>query len=68
MKTTIAVGSSAHPEYIDVDERRGGIIVFMNRTTTGSREAIAEDVAFDEARIGARSHGVCSSGCVLIGS
>lgn len=67
MKTTIAVEPAAHPEHIDVDERGGGIIVFMNRMTVGSREEVAEDVAFDEDRIGLKRHGVCSSSCVLSG-
>ena len=41
----------AHPEHIDIEERREGIIAFIDRVTPDGREAIADDVEFDSDRI-----------------
>ncbi|ABE65054.1 hypothetical protein Nham_4472 (plasmid) [Nitrobacter hamburgensis X14] len=46
-----AMDSTAQPEHIDVDERREGIIAFIDRITPGGREVVIEDVAFDDDRI-----------------
>lgn len=43
--------SRAQPEAIDTDERREGVIAFIDRISPGERKAIAEDVAFDDDRI-----------------
>jgi hypothetical protein len=48
------IESSANPEYIDTEERREGIIVFIDRITRDDRHTVIEDVAFDDDRI----HGV----------
>lgn len=47
----IAMGSMAHPEHVEIEERREGIIAFIDRLTPDGREAIIEDVAFDDDRI-----------------
>lgn len=49
-----AMESDAHPEHIAIEERREGIIVFIDRITPDGRCAVIEDVAFDDDRI----HGV----------
>ncbi|MGY4752596.1 hypothetical protein ACVNHC_22270 [Pannonibacter sp. Q-1] len=41
----------AHPEHIDIEERREGIIAFIDRVTPDGREAIVDDVEFDSDRI-----------------
>ena len=46
-----AMESRAHPEAIDTDERRQGVIAYIDRLDPGDRKAIAEDVAFDDDRI-----------------
>lgn len=43
-----AMTSMAHPEHIDLDERRGGVIAFIDRVTPNGRQAVIEDVAFDD--------------------
>lgn len=43
--------SVARLEHIDIDGRREGIIVFIDRVTPDGREAIADDVEFDSDRI-----------------
>ena len=43
--------SSAYPEHIELEERRGGIIAFIDRITPAGRDAAIEDVAFDDDRI-----------------
>jgi hypothetical protein len=48
---TALMDSRAQPEAIDMDERREGIIAFIDRVSSGERQAIAEDVAFDDDRI-----------------
>ncbi|MFD1911820.1 hypothetical protein [Halodurantibacterium flavum] len=47
----IAMQSTAHPEHIDLDERREGIVAWIDRITPDGREAVADDVAFDDDRI-----------------
>ena len=39
------MGSGAHPEHIEISERRDGIIAFIDRITP-DRQAVIEDVAF----------------------
>jgi hypothetical protein len=46
-----AMESRAHPEAIDTDERREGIIAYIDRLGPNRREAIAEGVAFDDDNI-----------------
>ncbi|PWB80696.1 MAG: hypothetical protein C3F11_17260 [Methylocystaceae bacterium] len=48
---TIAMESTAYPEHIDTDERRRGIIAFIDRLTPDSREAVIEHVEFDDDRL-----------------
>jgi len=40
--------SRAYPETINTDERRQGIIAYVDRISPGDRRSIAEDVAFDD--------------------
>lgn len=46
-----AMESTAPPEHIEIAQRREGIIVFIDRVTPDGREAVIEDVAFDDDRI-----------------
>jgi hypothetical protein len=46
-----AMESMAYPEHIDIDERREGVIAFIDRVTPDGRHAVIEDVAFDDDRI-----------------
>ena len=46
-----AMESSGYPEHIEIEERREGIIAFIDRITPAGREAVIEDVAFDDDRI-----------------
>lgn len=48
---TTAMASTAHPEHVDFDERREGVIAFIDRVTPDGHEPVLEDVAFDEDRI-----------------
>lgn len=41
----------ASPEHIDLDARREGIIAFIDRIAPNGREAVVEDVEFDDDRI-----------------
>ncbi len=43
--------SDAHPEHIDIEERREGIIVFIDRIAPDGRYAVIKDVTFDDDRI-----------------
>lgn len=43
--------SMAHPEHVDFDERREGVIAFIDRVGSHGRQVVAEDVAFDESHI-----------------
>lgn len=43
--------SMARLEHIDIEERREGIIAFIDRVTPDGREAIVDDVEFDSGRI-----------------
>jgi len=44
-----------HPESIDTDERRQGVIAYVDRLGRGGREAVTEDIAFDDDRINVSS-------------
>jgi hypothetical protein len=46
-----AMGSATHPEHVEIEDRREGIIVFIDRVTPHGRHAVIEDVAFDDDRI-----------------
>jgi hypothetical protein len=46
-----AMESGADPEHIDIEERREGIIVFIDRIAPDGRYTVIEDVAFDDDRI-----------------
>jgi hypothetical protein len=48
---TAAMASTAHPEHVDFDERREGVIAFIDRVAPDGRQAVVEDVAFDDDRI-----------------
>ena len=41
-----AMESPAHPEHIEIGERREGIIVFIDRIAADGRQAVIEDVPF----------------------
>ena len=45
------MASMAQPEHIDTDERREGVIAFIDRVTVDGRKPVVEDVAFDDDRI-----------------
>ncbi len=45
------MASSAHPEHIDLDERRQGIIAYIDRLSPAGRTQVAEDVAFEDDRV-----------------
>jgi hypothetical protein len=47
----LAMESMAPPEHIEVAERREGVIVFIDRVTPEGRQAVTDDVAFDDDRI-----------------
>lgn len=46
-----AMESVAQPEHVEIEERREGIIAFIDRITSDGREAVIEDVAFDDDRV-----------------
>ena len=46
-----AMEFGAYPEHIDIEERREGVIAFIDRVTPQGRQAVAEDVEFDHDRI-----------------
>jgi hypothetical protein len=46
-----AMESMAQPEHVDAEERREGVIVYIDRITADAHHAVAEDVAFDDDRI-----------------
>jgi hypothetical protein len=48
---TFAMQSTANPEHIDTDERREGLIVFIDRIGPNGRRPVVEDVEFDDDRI-----------------
>jgi len=51
----ILMQSRAYPEAIDTDERRQGLIAYIDRVASGCRESVIEDVGFDDDRIKAVS-------------
>jgi len=51
LAATAVMASTAHPEYVDFDERREGVIAFIDRVAPDGRHAVAEDVEFDDDRI-----------------
>lgn len=51
MRPVIATEAASQPLHIDFDERREGIIAFIDQVTADERRAVAEDVEFDTDRI-----------------
>lgn len=47
----IAMESVAYPEHIDTDERRAGVIAYIDRIAPDGHEPVIEDVEFDDDRI-----------------
>jgi len=43
-----AMESGAYPEHIEIEERREGIIAFIDRIAPDGRHPVIEDVAFDD--------------------
>jgi hypothetical protein len=41
-----AMESAAYPDHIEIDERRDGIIVFIDRITPDGRRPVNEDIPF----------------------
>lgn len=50
-----AMHSRAYPEAIDTDQRRQGVIAYIDSLASGAREAVVENVAFDNDHIDASS-------------
>jgi hypothetical protein len=48
---TTLMQSRAFPETIDTDERRRGIIAYIDRVAPGRRHCVVEDITFDSDRI-----------------
>ena len=46
-----AMESGAYPEHIDIEERREGVIAFIDQLAPDGRRAVAEDVEFDDDHI-----------------
>ena len=46
-----AMASTAQPEHIDIEQRREGVIVYIDRSAPEGRVAVIEDVEFDDDRI-----------------
>ena len=46
-----AMESGVHPEHVDIEQRREGVIAFIDRVAPDGRRAVAEDVEFDDDRI-----------------
>jgi hypothetical protein len=46
-----AMSSGAHPEHVEIDERREGVIAFVDSVTRDERQALIEDVTFDDDRL-----------------
>lgn len=46
-----AMESAVHPEHLELDARRQGIIAFIDRIAPNGREAVIEDVEFDDDRL-----------------
>lgn len=51
LSARIAMESTAHPEHIDIEERREGVIAFIDHVTPDGRDAVIEGVEFDDDRI-----------------
>jgi len=51
----ILMQSRACPEAIDTDERRQGLIAYIDRVASGCHEPLIEDLAFDDDRLQAAS-------------
>lgn len=47
----MAMESMAHPEHVEIEERREGIIAFIDRITRDGRQAVIEDVEFHDDRV-----------------
>jgi len=47
----IAIESIAYPEHIDTDERREGVIAYIDRIDPVGQEPVIENVEFDDHHI-----------------
>ena len=63
---TAMMASTTHPEHVDFDERREGVIAFIDRATPDGRHAVVEDVAFDEDRIHPDGAPACTDKEILL--
>mgnify|MGYP000400430318 FL=1 len=48
---TVAMEASGPPEHVEIEQRREGAIIYIDRVTADGRETVIEDVAFDDDRI-----------------
>ncbi|MDD2878322.1 MAG: hypothetical protein PHT60_14080 [Acidiphilium sp.] len=46
-----AMESGNHPEHIEIEDRREGIIASIDRITNDGQEQVIDDLAFDDDRI-----------------
>lgn len=46
-----AMETTAQPEHVDIEQRREGVIAFIDRNAPEGRVAVIEDVEFDDDRI-----------------
>jgi hypothetical protein len=56
-RAKIAMESIAYPEHIDIEERREGVIAFIDCIAPDGRRAVIEDVEFDNDHIHRSSTG-----------
>ncbi|WLE00861.1 hypothetical protein PX860_27410 (plasmid) [Agrobacterium leguminum] len=47
----MAMEASDQPEHIEIDQRREGIIIYIDRVTADGTEPVIENVEFDDDRI-----------------
>lgn len=48
---TVAMETSDQPEHIEIDQRREGTIIYIDRVTADRTEPVIENVEFDDDRI-----------------
>ncbi|WLS00627.1 hypothetical protein [Shinella sumterensis] len=48
---TVAMEASDSPEHIEIDQRREGTIIYIDRVTADGTEPVIENVEFDDDRI-----------------
>ena len=47
----LAMEAVDRPEHIEIDQRREGVILYIDRVTVDGPEPVVEDVEFDDDRI-----------------